>query len=80
GLAKVQVLGVSAVKGTGVDKVRSAIRSVVVQRQAISQRLAADVSRASGQLREAAGVGEAAGVRPTSRSRLTDELAAAANV
>ncbi|MET3174161.1 UNVERIFIED_ORG: GTP-binding protein EngB required for normal cell division [Arthrobacter sp. UYCu721] len=80
GLGKVQVLGASALKGTGVDKVRSAIRHVVVQRQALSQRLAADVSRASGQLREAAGVGEAAGVRPASRSRLTDELATAANV
>lgn len=80
GLGKVQVLGASALKGTGVDKVRSAIRSVVVQRQALSQRLAADVLRASGQLREAAGVGQAAGVRPASRSRLTDELATAANV
>ncbi|MCO4261785.1 50S ribosome-binding GTPase [Pseudarthrobacter sp. MDT3-26] len=80
GLGKVQVLGASALKGTGVDKVRSAIRHVVVQRQALSQRLAADVSRASGQLREAAGAGEAAGVRPASRSRLTDELATAANV
>ncbi|WP_426990442.1 GTPase [Pseudarthrobacter sp. Y6] len=80
GLGKVQVLGASALKGTGVDRVRSAIRHVVVQRQALSQRLAADVSRASGQLREASGVGEAAGVRPASRSRLTDELATAANV
>lgn len=80
GLGGVQVLGASALKGTGVDKVRSAIRSVVAQRQAISQRLAADVSRASRQLREAAGVGEAAGVRPASKSRLTDELATAANV
>ncbi|MBE4719703.1 GTPase [Pseudarthrobacter sp. AB1] len=80
GLGKVQVLGASALKGTGVDKVRGAIRGVVVQRQALSQRLAADVSRASGQLREAAGAGEAAGVRPASKSRLTDELATAANV
>ncbi|MET3706040.1 GTPase [Arthrobacter sp. UYEF6] len=80
GLGKVQVLGASALKGTGVDKVRSAIRGVVVQRQALSQRLAADVSRASGQLRKAAGAGEAVGVRPASRSRLTDELATAANV
>jgi GTP-binding protein EngB required for normal cell division len=80
GLGKVQVLAASALKGTGVYKVRSAIRSVVVQRQALSQRLAADVSRASRQLREAAGAGEAAGVRPASKSRLTDELATAANV
>lgn len=80
GLGKVQVLGASALKGTGVDKVRSAIRSVVTQRQALSQRLAADVSRASRQLREAAGMGEAAGVRPASKARLTDELATAANV
>ena len=43
GLGKVQVLGASAVVGTGVDKVRSAIRQVVMQRLALSQRLAADV-------------------------------------
>lgn len=80
GLSKVQVLAASALKGTGVRKVRSAIRNVVMQRQVFAQRLAADVSRASRQLREAAGVGEAAGVTPASKSRLTDELATAANV
>lgn len=80
GLGKVQVLAASALVGTGVDKVRSAIRSVVVQRQASSQRLAADVARASLQLRKVSGEGEAAGVRPAARARLADELATAANV
>jgi GTP-binding protein EngB required for normal cell division len=80
GLGKVQVLAASALVGTGVDKVRSAIRKVVVQRQASSQRLAADVARACLQLRKVAGEGEAAGVRPASKSRLADELATAANV
>ena len=80
GLGKVQVLGASALTGTGVDKVRAAIRHVAVQRQALSQRLAADVSMASGQLAAASGTGEAAGVRAGTRTRLADELAAAANV
>ncbi|QOD02063.1 GTPase [Pseudarthrobacter sp. BIM B-2242] len=80
GLGTVQVLGASALTGAGVDKVRSAIRSVVTQRQALSQRLAADVSRASQQLKDVSGAGEAAGVRQGSTSRLTDELAKAANV
>jgi GTP-binding protein EngB required for normal cell division len=80
GLGKVQVLGASAVAGTGVDKVRAAIRSVAVQRQALSQRLAADVTRAAARLEEASGAGEPAGVKPASRARLTQELAIAANV
>lgn len=80
GLGRVQVLGASALTGKGVDRVRSAIRGVVTHRQALSQRLGADVTRASRQLSDVSGVGEAAGVRPSSTSRLTDELATAANV
>lgn len=80
GMGQVHVLGASAVMGTGVEKVRAAIRRVVMQRQALSQRLAADVSKASAQLAAASGAGEAAGVRAGTRSRLADELAAAANV
>jgi energy-coupling factor transporter ATP-binding protein EcfA2 len=80
GLGRVQVLGASALLGTGVDKVRAAIREVVVQRQALSRRLAADVSKASAQLGAASGTGEAAGVKPGTRSRLAGELANAANV
>ncbi|KIS27005.1 ABC transporter [Arthrobacter sp. SPG23] len=80
GLGKVQVLGASALEGTGVDKVRAAIRHVAVQRQALSQRLAADVSKASAGLVDASGTGEAAGVKAGTRSRLANELASAANV
>lgn len=80
GLGKVQVLGASAVVGTGVDKVRAAIRHVVMQRLALSQRLAADVDRAAVRLAEASGTGDAAGVRSGSRDRLAGELAVAANV
>lgn len=80
GLGKVQVIGSSAVTGDGVDRVRAAIRHVVLHRRASAQRLTADVSRASRQLREASGDGEAAGVRPGSKARLADELAIAANV
>jgi len=80
GLGKVQVLGASAVVGTGVDKVRAAIRQVAMQRLALSQRLAADVDRAAGRLAEASGAGEAAGVKAGTRDRLASELAAAANV
>lgn len=80
GLGKVQVLGASALVGTGVDKVRGAIRQVAMQRRALSQRLAADVDRASARLAEASGTGEAAGVRAGTRDRLSGELAVAANV
>lgn len=80
GLGQVQVIGASAVTGAGVDRVRAAIRHVVLRRQASSQRLTADVSRAAGWLRDASGAGEAAGVRPGSKTRLADELATAANV
>ena len=80
GLGKVQVLGASAVVGTGVDKVRAAIRQVAMQRLALSQRLAADVDRAAGRLAEASGAGEAAGAKAGTRDRLASELAAAANV
>jgi GTP-binding protein EngB required for normal cell division len=80
GLGRVQVLAASAVTGAGVDGVRAAIRHVVLQRQASSQRLTADVARAAGQLRDASGRGEAAGIRPGSQARLADELATAANV
>ncbi len=80
GLGQVQVIGASAVTGAGVDRVRAAIRHVVLRRQASSQRLAADVSHAAGRLRAASGAGEAAGARPGSKTRLADELATAANV
>ena len=56
GLDKVQVLGASAVLGTGVDKVRAAIRQVAMQRKAMSQRLAADVTLAAARLAEASGL------------------------
>jgi GTP-binding protein EngB required for normal cell division len=80
GLGQVQVLGASAVVGTGVDKVRAAIRHVAMQRQALSQRLAADVTRTAARLAEASGTGEAAGVTGPARARLADGLARAANV
>ena len=96
GLGKIQVLGASAVLGTGVDKVRATIRQAAVQRQAISQRLAADVTRAAVRLAEASGLSEAAGMSTASRvasgggtaagataaskARLAAELAVAANV
>ncbi|MEO5778224.1 MAG: GTPase [Arthrobacter oryzae] len=80
GLGKVQVIGASAVEGTGVDQVRGAIRAAAIRRQALSQRLAADVARSAAMLAEASGTGEAAGVTAASGSRLTAELAVAANV
>ena len=90
GLGKVQVLGASAVLGTGVDKVRAAIRQVAMQRQAMSQRLAADVTLAAARLAEASGLsaggttaaggGTAAGATAASKARLAEELAVAANV
>ena len=90
GLDKVQVLGASAVLGTGVDKVRAAIRQVAMQRKAMSQRLAADVTLAAARLAEASGLptggttaaggGTAAGATAAAKARLAGELAVAANV
>ena len=95
GLGKVQVLGASAVLGTGVDKVRAAIRQVAMQRQAMSQRLAADVTHAAARLAVESGVSTggmkpagrgtaagatAAGATAASKARLAGELAVAANV
>lgn len=80
GLGSVRVLPASALTGEGVGAVRAAIRNVVVQRKAQSQRLEADVSRASARLRDASGAGVAAGVGKPAAARLAEELAAAANV
>jgi len=80
GLGQVKVLPTSAVTGAGIDTLRTAIRSVAVQRRAQSQRLAADVSKAGRDLRAASGDGEAAGVAPAAKARLAEELAVAANV
>ncbi|WP_247045600.1 GTPase [Arthrobacter rhizosphaerae] len=80
GLGRVQVLGTSAVTGEGIDEVRAAIRRVVLQREASSKRLAADVARESSRLAAESGDGEAAGVSSGARARLADELASAANV
>ena len=80
GMGQVRVMGTSAVTGEGIDEVRAAIRRVVVQRQASSQRLAADVARESSRLAAESGDGTAAGVTSRARARLADELASAANV
>ena len=90
GLGNIQVLGASAVLGTGVDKVRAAIRHTAMQRQAMSQRLAADVTDAAARLTEASGMsaggktavggGAASGATAASGARLAGELAVAANV
>ncbi|MGG5175454.1 GTPase [Pseudarthrobacter sp. J1763] len=80
GLGTVKVLGASALTGAGVDKVRASIRQVVQAREAISQRLSADVARAADELAGAAGEGDAAGIKAGIVDRLTEQLATAANV
>lgn len=80
GLGNVPVLGASALTGDGVSTVRTAIRNVVVQREAATQRLSADVTAAADALASAAGEGEARGVTGASKARLAAELAAAAHV
>lgn len=80
GLGAVQVLAASAVAGTGVDKVRASIRRTAMQRQAVSRRLAADVSRAAAHLGAVSGTGEATGATAAAKTRLAGELAVAANV
>ncbi|WP_458109213.1 50S ribosome-binding GTPase [Arthrobacter sp. R3-55] len=80
GLGKVRVVGASAVTGTGVQDVRAAIRNVVVQREATTRRLAADVAKAGTELAGASGEGEARGITAGATARLASELATAANV
>jgi GTPase Era involved in 16S rRNA processing len=80
GLGKVRVLSASALTGDGVAAVRDAIRNVVVQREATTQRLAADVAKAATELARASGEGEARGIKANAKARLASELAAAANV
>jgi len=80
GLGKIRVLGASALTGDGVDALRGAIRKVVVQRQATTERLAADVAKAAGELAKVSGEGEAEGVKGEAKARLASELSTAANV
>jgi putative protein kinase ArgK-like GTPase of G3E family len=80
GLGQVRVLGASATTGDGVPAVRGAIRNVVVQREATTQRLAADVAKAAAELALVSGDGEAQGIKGSAKSRLASELATAANV
>ncbi|MET3903577.1 GTPase [Paenarthrobacter sp. 4246] len=80
GLGAVRVVGASAITGDGVPAVRAAIRNVVVQREATTRRLAADVVKAGAELAHASGEGEAHGITAGAKSRLASELATAANV
>lgn len=80
GLGQVRVLSASALTGDGVQPLRGAIRNVVVQREATTQRLAADVTRAATELALASGEGEARGIKGNAKARLASELSTAANV
>ncbi len=80
GLGKVRVFGASALTGDGVQTLRAVIRKVVVQREATTERLAADVAKAAGELARASGEGEARGVKSGTKARLASELSTAANV
>ncbi|MFK0038731.1 GTPase [Paenarthrobacter sp. NPDC090517] len=80
GLGKVKVLSASALTGDGVPTLRGAIRNVVVQRQATTQRLSADVTKAAAELARASGEGEARGIKGSAKGRLASELSTAANV
>ncbi|BCW59266.1 GTPase [Arthrobacter sp. StoSoilB20] len=80
GLGSVRVVGASALTGDGVPAVRAAIRNVVVQREATTRRLAADVLKAGTELAIASGDGEAHGITAGAKARLASELATAANV
>jgi len=80
GLGKVRVLSASALTGDGVPTLRGAIRNVVVQREATTQRLSADVTKAAAELARASGEGEARGIKGNTKARLASELSTAANV
>ncbi|WP_420178339.1 GTPase [Paenarthrobacter sp. TA1.8] len=80
GLGKVRVLSASALNGDGVPTLRASIRNVVVQRQATTQRLSADVTKAAAELARASGEGEARGIKGSAKARLASELSTAANV
>ena len=82
GLGKVQVLGASAVLGTGVDKVRAAIRQVATQRQAhvpAARRGRRQGRRAAWRRPPDTGGGGRRRARH-GKARLAEELAVAANV
>lgn len=80
GLGSVPVLPASAMTGTGIDAVRAAISTVVLKREALSQRLAADIRQSANTLRDASGAGTPNGVRSGADKKLSRELAAAANI
>ena len=80
GLDDVRILGASALTGEGIDAVRGAIRDVVIQREAVTKRLAADVSKAAAELFQVSGAGEARGIKANTKARLATELSTAANV
>ncbi|PYI68781.1 ABC transporter [Arthrobacter livingstonensis] len=80
GLGKVSVLGVSAVTGEGVDKLRREVAAVVKSKQAQSARLAADVAVAAERLGSVAGTGSAAGIHQQDRKALAAGLGEAVHV
>lgn len=78
GLAQVDVLGLSAVTGEGIDDLSARLREVVQARTAALDRLAADVAVAADQLATAVGAGARdAGAEPPQLDDLTDQLAEA---
>ncbi|ALE06480.1 ABC transporter [Arthrobacter sp. ERGS1:01] len=80
GLAKVTVLPVSAVTGTGIRELRGRVAAVARAKAAQSARLAADVVVAARDLGEASGAGDAAGVHQEDRKALVRGLEQAAHV
>ena len=80
GLGRVEVLGVSAATGQGLDALRSRLARRAADKRAAARRLAADVSAVAGRLASASGDEPSAGLDRHVVERLNSELAEAAGV
>jgi GTP-binding protein EngB required for normal cell division len=80
GLAKVQVMAVSAVTGEGIEALRETLAKQVAEKQAAARRLAADVSVAAAKLSAASGTTKLTPLARSSIDQLTTQVAVAAGV
>ncbi len=80
GLEAVEVLGVSARTGEGLDELRARLGRRVADKRAAARRLAADVEESAARLLRASGEQKQAGLSSASVDALTTQLAQAAGV
>jgi len=80
GLGEIPILGISALRGEGLDALRQELSKRVRARGAAVARLAADVTSAAGSLGAECGEGSPGRLRATDRERLLASLGEAASV